>query len=147
MDNLPTLIDIGSATDERGRIIFANDFSFDRIKRFYLIDTDNTEVIRAWHGHMVEEKYALVLGGSAIIGTVPLTDAQNPSKDVEARQYILRADKPQILHIPAPYANGVRALEPGTKVMFFSTSTLEESKADDYRFPPDYFGGEVWRVN
>ncbi len=141
------MINIGSATDERGRIIFANEFSFDKIKRFYLIDSSNTEVIRAWHGHMVEEKYAFVIAGSAIIGTVPLTDSQNPDKTAETKQFILSADNPQILHIPAPYANGVRVLEPNTKVMFFSTSTLEESKNDDFRFPPEYFDEQVWRVN
>jgi dTDP-4-dehydrorhamnose 3,5-epimerase len=59
---------------------------------------------------------------------------------------LLSAAKPQVVYIPPGYANGIKAMEIETQVMFFSTSTLEESKGDDYRFPYDYWGKEIWEV-
>jgi dTDP-4-dehydrorhamnose 3,5-epimerase len=61
-------------------------------------------------------------------------------------RYVLSDRQPRILHIPAGFANGFRPLEPGTKVLFFSTSVLEEAVKDDYRFPYDYWGEDVWKV-
>jgi len=37
-------------------------------------------------------------------------------------------------------------LEEDTIVMFFSTSTLEESKKDDIRLKWDIFGRDIWEV-
>jgi dTDP-4-dehydrorhamnose 3,5-epimerase len=53
--------------------------------------------------------------------------------------------KPSVLWIPPGHANGFKSLAPGTKVMFFSTSTLEESRGDDVRWDPHEFG-DVWTV-
>ena len=75
-----------------------------------------------------------------------MDDTKNPSKDNEVFRYVLSPRKSSILHIPAGYANGFKALEPNTKVIFFSTSTLDESKGDDYRFPADYWGKNVWEI-
>ena len=60
-------------------------------------------------------------------------------------RYVLSALKPSVLHIPAGYANGFKSLTADTKLMFFSTSILEESQGDDVRWPADYFG-DVWTV-
>ncbi len=88
----------------------------------------------------------LILAGSAIAAAVHMDDTIHPNKDNEVHRFILSSRKPCLLEIPAGYANGFKALEPGTKVMFFSTSTLEDSKGDDYRFPADYWGTEIWEV-
>ena len=53
---------------------------------------------------------------------------------------------PKILFIPPKHANGFRCLENDTRIIFFSTSSLEESEGDDYRFPFDYWGKEIWEV-
>jgi len=141
----PKIIAGGLAKDERGQLVFANDFKMSDIKRFYMVENSSLDVVRAWHGHAKEAKYVFVVSGSALVAAVFLDDLKQPNKKNEIHKYIFSADKPQILYVPPGYANGFRSLEPGTKVIFFSTTTLEESKNDDFRFPVDYFGMEIWK--
>ncbi len=142
----PEIIEGGLSVDDRGQIIFANDFNFNNIKRFYLVENFSTDTVRAFHGHQKEEKYVLVISGSVIVALVEMDDIKNPNKNNKVSKFILSARKPVILHIPAGYANGFKSLEPETKIMFLSTATLEESKNDDYRFPVDYWGEGVWKI-
>ena len=142
--NEPKCIDGGIAKDERGQLVFANGFEMSDVRRFYMVENSSLDVIRAWHGHAKEAKYVFVVSGSALVAAVFLDDLQKPNKENKIYKQVLSADKPAIFHVPGGYANGFRALEPGTKVIFFSTSTLEESKNDDFRFPIDYWGTEVW---
>lgn len=149
MENLnkkPYLIEGGLAVDDRGQLTFVNDFDFPNVKRFYMVENFSQNVIRAFHGHLKEEKYVLVVSGSAIIAVVEIDDTLKPKKSNKVHRFILSAKKPCILYIPVGYANGFRVLEENTKIIFFSTSSLEESKKDDYRFPYDYWGKEIWQV-
>ena len=95
---------------------------------------------------MEEAKYVYVSKGSAIVAAVKLDDVDNPSKDLPINRYILSDLKPQVLFIPPGHANGFRPLQRDTRIIFFSTSTLQESKGDDYRYPADYWGKDVWEV-
>ena len=142
----PNLIPGGMAVDDRGQLTFANAFSFERVRRFYMVENFSTEVIRAFHGHFREEKYVFVVSGSAIVAAVHLDDPQKPNPHVKPSRFVLSARQPRVLHIPAGYANGFRPLEPDTKIIFFSTAALEESAKDDYRFPHDYWGADLWNV-
>ena len=143
--NMPSIINGKLRSDERGVVKFINDFNFEGIKRFYLIENANTKIIRAFHGHMKEAKYVYVVSGSILLCTVFLDDSKNPSRENKIEKFILKADLTQMLYIPPSYANGFRVLEENVKVIFFSTSTLEESLKDDFRFPPDYWGSKVWK--
>ena len=145
-NNIPIIIEGGIAKDERGQLTFVNGFDMNEVKRFYMVENSSLDVIRAWHGHEKEAKYVFVVSGSALVAAVFLDDLKEPNKENKIHKYILTAEKPQILYIPGRHANGFKVLEPGTKVKFFSTSTLEESKNDDYRFPIDYWGNEIWEV-
>jgi len=140
------LIPGGIAVDDRGALTFANDFNFYGVKRFYQVQNFSTSTIRAFHGHLHEAKYIYVAKGSAIVAAVELDDIESPSKNQKVNRFILSDKSPQILFIPPKYANGFRPLEEDTRILFFSTSSLEESKGDDYRFPVDYWGKEVWEV-
>ena len=140
----PTLLEGGVAVDKRGQVSFVNGFGFKNVLRFYMVENSPDEPIRAFHGHMKEGKYAFVPSGAAFVLAVQLSDAQEPRKDVVPERFVLTAAKPAVLFIPGGYANGFRALEPNTKVIFFATASVEESKADDYRFPYDYWGADVW---
>src|SRR3970282_1816126 len=138
MDNSskePSIIPSGLAVDDRGQVTFTNDFSFERIRRFYMVENFSTDVVRAFHGHLKGEKFLFVAAGSAIVAAVPLDDPVQPSKNAKTYRFVLSDRQPRILHIPARYANGFRPLEPRTKILFFTTATLDDSKADDYRFP------------
>ena len=142
--NKPSKIQGDLSKDERGVVKFINNFKFEGIKRFYIVENINTEIIRAFHGHMKEAKYVFVVSGSILLCTVFLDDKKNPSKENKVEKFVLKSNSPEILYIPPSFANGFRTLEEDTKVIFFSTTTLEESLADDYRFPSNYWGDRVW---
>lgn len=119
--------------DDRGTLRFVNDFKFDKIKRFYQVENHERGFIRAWHGHKKEGKYVYVARGSAWIGVVDMNN------EMQAERYVLSDKSPKILFIPPGKYNGFQTLEEGTVLMFFSTSTLEESKDDDIRQPYEKF--------
>ena len=134
------------AVDDRGTLSFVNNFEFMGVKRFYKIENFSRDVIRAFHGHLKEGKYVYVASGSIILVAAPMTDSVNPSKDVKLSRFVLSARKPTVVFIPPGYVNGFRILEDDSQVLFFSTSTLDESRGDDYRFPADYWGQQLWVV-
>lgn len=131
------LISGDSYIDERGTLRFINDFDLKNIKRFYQVENHRVGFIRAWHGHKHEEKYMYVASGSAYVGVVDLSTG-------EIQKFILSAEKPRILWIPANTAHGYMNLEPDTKIIFFSSAMLEESKKDDLRFPFDKWN--IWDI-
>ena len=133
------------AVDDRGTVSFVNDFDFAGVKRFYMVENHCAGFVRAWHAHRRESKYVTVVQGAAIVAAVKIEDWDNPPTDGKVHRYILAALKPSVLYIPAGYANGFKSLTADTKLIFFSTSTLEESQGDDVRWPADYFG-DVWTV-
>jgi dTDP-4-dehydrorhamnose 3,5-epimerase len=57
---------------------------------------------------------------------------------------VLSANKPSVLYIPPGYANGFMSLTPDARLMFFSTSTLAESKGDDHRYDPRHW--DIWNI-
>lgn len=142
----PGILYGGIAVDDRGTLSFVNDFAFAGIKRFYQVGNFSTDVIRAFHGHKKETKFVLVVKGSAIVAAVEFDDDAHPSKEKKIHRFVLSDKKPGILRIPAGYANGFKPLEEDTRIIFFSSSTLEESKGDDFRFPFDYWGKDIWET-
>ena len=142
----PTIIEGGLAIDDRGTLSFANGFSLGGIRRFYQISNFSTHTIRAFHGHMKEDKYFYVASGTVLAAAVEIDNTKKPSKNKKVERFVLSAKKPCLLHIPAGYANGFKALEEHTILIVFSTSSLEESKGDDYRFPHNYWGDDVWNI-
>jgi len=135
----PTLLQGAVGIDDRGEVGFINDFTFPGIKRFYTVRNHRQGFIRAWHAHRREAKYVTVVQGSAIIGATKINDWEKPDKDLVVHRYVLSSKKPAILHIPSGYANGFMSLESNTILTFFSTSTLEESLGDDFRYDSRYW--------
>jgi len=125
----------GLFADDRGFLRFVNDFDFSDVKRFYQVENHSKNFVRAWHGHKKEGKYVYVARGSALVGAVNM-DSE------EVYKTTLTSQSPSMLFIPPGFANGFKTLEENTILMFFSTSTLEESKGDDIRF--DYDKWNIW---
>lgn len=134
----------GISVDDRGQLIYANDFQLDGYKRFYAVSNHRAEFVRAWHGHRYESKAVFVMSGSAVVAAVKVDHWESPSRDLPVTRQILSSKRPGVLLIPAGYANGFMTLEAGTVVCFFSSSTLEASMGDDIRFPADYWN--AWQV-
>lgn len=130
---------IGSVSvDDRGLLRYVNDFDFKDVKRFYQVENHRQGFIRAWHGHKHEGKYVYVSSGTALIGIVDMNTE-------ELTTVVLSAKQPKVLYIPPNNYNGFKNLEDNTSVIFFSTSTLEESKGDDIRMPHDKW--DIWAEN
>lgn len=144
--SIPSLITGDNFIDERGLLSFFPEFDFLNVKRCYIVENFSKSLIRGFHGHKIEEKYALVSSGSALFKVVKMDSFPNPSKKNSLYGFTLSYRKPEILHIPAGFAHGFRALEQCTKIIFFSTATLSQSKQDDFRIPYDYYGKEIWVV-
>lgn len=140
----PQLFEGGLAVDDRGEVGFVNDFNFDSVKRFYWVTNHKSGFIRAWHAHKREAKYVTVVQGAALVGAVEIDDWDNPSKDSKVWRYVLSANKPSVVFIPAGYANGFMSLTAETKVIFFSTSSLEETNGDDIRYDAYYWN--PWQI-
>ncbi|MGN6602877.1 MAG: WxcM-like domain-containing protein [Ginsengibacter sp.] len=131
---MPQIIQGGTHTDERGKLVFFNEFDMARVKRFYVIEPAGASTVRAWQGHKKEEKWFYVISGSFKVVLVQPDDWESPSVELATEEFELAASKPQVLHVPGGYANGFRSLEAGSKIMVFSPFTVEESAGDDYRF-------------
>lgn len=140
----PRLIEGGLAVDDRGTLSFVNDFDFAGVKRFYTVTNHRQGFVRAWHAHRHEAKYVLAVRGACVVGVVKIDDWDSPARDSQVQRYVLSAEKPSILYIPAGYANGFMSLTESAALTFFSTSTLEESRGDDIRYDARYW--DIWGV-
>ena len=138
------LIKANIAVDNRGELIFSNEFNMKKIKRFYHISNFSTPFVRAWHGHKIENKYIMITKGSALVAAVQVDDWKKPSKSLNITTFLLNDKKPKLLFIPGGYAHGYKTLLPDTRLLIFSTATLKESLKDDYRYEAYYWN--PWKI-
>lgn len=134
LPTVPTLFEGGLGVDDRGSVAFINGFDFEGVRRCYLVANHAAGFVRAWHGHRREAKYVTCVQGAAVVAAVEIDNWDAPSPALTPVRHVLSASRPSVLFIPAGYANGFMSLTGDAKVMFFSTSTVEESRADDVRF-------------
>jgi len=104
------------------------------MQRFYLIKHDDVSVVRAWQAHRFEEKYFFAVAGKFLIAWVEIDNFDHPNMHLKASFHILTHNQSEILHLPAGYANGMMALEPGSELLVFSPFSLQSSGEDNYRF-------------
>ena len=140
----PLLLEGGLAVDDRGSVAFVNAFDFEGVKRFYVVANHRQGFVRAWHAHRREAKYVTVITGAAVVAAVRIDDWENPSREAPVQRFVLTAEKPSVLFIPPGYANGFMSLTQDARLVFFSTSSVEESRGDDIRFDARHW--DVWTV-
>ncbi len=138
------LIDADISIDDRGELIYCNNFDMKKIKRFYHISNFSTPFVRAWHGHKIENKYIMITKGSALVAAVQVDDWKKPSKSLNITTFLMNDKKPKLLFIPGGYAHGYKTLLPDTRLVIFSTATLKESLKDDYRYEAYYWN--PWKI-
>jgi dTDP-4-dehydrorhamnose 3,5-epimerase len=144
MDSKPVMMAGGLAADDRGELAYVNDFRFEGVKRFYMVSNHSQGFVRAWHGHKREAKYVTAVSGAAVVGAVCIDDWEHPSRELEVQRFVLSAHRPSVLYIPPGYANGFMSLTADLRLMFFSTSSLEESQGDDFRYESRHW--DIWKV-
>jgi len=140
----PHLLEGGLSIDDRGSVAFVNSFDFEGVRRCYIVSNHASGFVRAWHAHRREAKYVMVLTGAAVVAAVRIDDWVLPARDAMVHRFVLSAEKPAVLVIPPGHANGFMSLTEGTRLAFFSTSTVDESREDDVRFDAHYW--DVWKV-
>jgi len=130
----PTLLKGGTFSDERGTLLFVNEFDLSPIKRMYSIIHTDKSIVRAWQGHQQESKWFKCIKGSFAVAWKMIDDFSNPSPLPHPEHVILKSTEPAILFIPPGYANGLKALENNSEIMVFSDYYLGESLDDKIRF-------------
>jgi dTDP-4-dehydrorhamnose 3,5-epimerase len=124
----------GQYMDERGTISFVNDFDMTVIKRFYILQHPDINIVRAWQGHKIENKWFYCVSGSFLLNVVNIDNWEHPSPDLAVISYHLKSDSPSVYCVTAGHVTGIKALEPNASLMVFSDLTINESKDDDIRF-------------
>jgi dTDP-4-dehydrorhamnose 3,5-epimerase len=152
--------------DDRGYVSFWNDFNLQEksIKRFYIVENHKSDYIRAWHGHKEEEKYIFCLQGACEIVSFYKEDwdiynNQNPipvyfssslcdiSYFSAYKKYFLSDKSVSYVHVDKNSIHGIKTLRPDTKLIIFSTMTIEESKADFYHMQYYSYQGQFFQDN
>ena len=134
----PAIIEGGCYNDARGKLLHNNAFDVTEIKRFYTIENINTDFVRAWQGHKIEQRWFMAIQGSFKIQLIAIDNWQNPAKNLSADQYKLNAEKMDVLHIPAGYVSSIQALNDDAKLLVMADYKIGELK-DEYRFDVNFF--------
>ncbi|NQX55202.1 WxcM-like domain-containing protein [Pedobacter panaciterrae] len=124
-------------TDQRGSLRFFNNFDLGPIKRFYVSEHPDVNIVKAWQGHKKEQKWFYVIAGSFKVILVQPDDWDNPSEDLEYEEFVLDVNKNEVLSVPGGHASGFKALLPNSKLMVFSDFSLDDSLNDDFRYGKD----------
>lgn len=129
----------GVAKDDRGQIRFVNDFDMSLVKRFYIIKNANTELVRGWRAHRIEQRWFYVLSGSFAIDLVKINNWDKPDPQLSVEHQVLQVTAARVMHVPAGYGTAFQALEAGSELLVFSDYEIAHASNDDYVFPVDYF--------
>jgi dTDP-4-dehydrorhamnose 3,5-epimerase len=129
----PNFIKGGEHIDERGAVVYNNAFNLSElnIKRCFSIQPAQ---FRAWHGHKKEQNWFMATSGAVMVMVVKPDNWENPSYDLEVEEFILKADKGEILHVPGGFVTGIKSITEDANLLVFSDFSLAESQKDDYRF-------------
>lgn len=138
---IPKIITGGSHSDTRGTLFYNNDFDASAVKRIYVIENQNTNIIRAWQGHKIEQRWFSVIKGSFKIQLIEIDNWVYPSKNLEKLIFVVNADKLDVLHIPRGYVSSIQSLEEESKLLVLADYLFGEIK-DEYRYEKDYFNSD-----
>ena len=142
---IPKIIKGNKVFDNRGSLRFSNNLSLKNVKRFYIVHNYDINFIRAWHGHLKEEKYITCIKGTFQVSAVKISKVRNPNKKTKINNFTLNQSDNDFLYIPKGYANGSMSLELNSELLIFSTLSLKESMRDDYRYDYNYW--DPWKIN
>lgn len=135
----PKLLKGNCHEDSRGTLFYNNDFEASAIKRIYVIENQSLEVVRAWQGHQIEQRWFSAIKGSFKIQLIAIDNWDRPSKKLERLEFVLDSKKLDVLHIPAGYVSSIQSREEDSKLLVMADYLLGELE-DEYRYASDYFG-------
>ena len=97
-----------------------------------------TEIVRAWQGHKIEQRWFSAINGSFKIGLIKIDNWENPAKNLKKLIYIINSDTLEVLHVPKGYVSSIQAMEVGSKLLVMADYLLGEIN-DEYRYDANYF--------
>lgn len=134
----PKLINGNCHSDQRGTLLYNNDFDISLIKRIYIIENESLQFIRGWQGHQIEQRWFSVVSGKFKIQLIKIDNWEKPSVNLEAFTYLIDSEKLNVLHVPKGYVSSIQSLELNSKLLVMADYLLGEIK-DEYRYDIDYF--------
>ncbi|MDP5200705.1 WxcM-like domain-containing protein [Flavobacterium sp. DG2-3] len=134
----PRLITGNYHSDQRGTLLYNNDFDASLIKRIYIIENESSEFIRGWQGHQIEQRWFSVVNGKFKIQLVKIDNWEEPSVNLENLTFFIDSEKLNVLHVPKGYVSSIQSLELNSKLLVMTDYFLGEIK-DEYRYDIDYF--------
>ena len=134
----PKILKGHSHEDARGTLFYNNDFDASVIKRIYVIENQNTDLVRAWRGHEIEQRWFSAMMGSFKIELIAIDNWDRPARNLERLEFVLDSQKLYILHIPAGYVSSIQSLSEGSKLLVMADYSMGALK-DDYRYEVNYF--------
>ncbi|MDQ0067549.1 WxcM-like domain-containing protein [Chryseobacterium lathyri] len=134
----PEIFEGGTYSDERGNLFFNNNFNASKVKRIYCIENIDTEFIRGWTGHKIEQRWFSAIQGSFVIRLIKIDNWRAPLKESNVLKFKIDSKKLSVLHVPKGYVTAIQAGEKGSRLLVMADYYLGEID-DDFRFPLDYF--------
>lgn len=134
----PKLINGNCHSDQRGTLLYNNDFDVSLIKRIYIIENESPEFIRGWQGHQIEQRWFSVVSGKFKIQLIKIDNWEKPSINLEVFTYLIDSEKLNVLHVPKGFVSSIQSLELNSKLLVMADYLLGEIK-DEYRYDIDYF--------
>ena len=129
----------GIADDHRGHIPVVNDYDMTQVKRFYMIKNKDTDLVRGWRAHRIEQRWFYVLSGSFLVDLIKIDNWENASSQLLVERRILSVADKQVLHVPVGYGTAFQATESESELLVFADYGIDHAKNDDYTWPEDYF--------
>lgn len=129
----------GIASDHRGAIRFVNEFDMTQVKRFYIIQNKDTELVRGWRAHRIEQRWFYVLSGSFVLDLVRVDDWENTSPTLPIERRVIKAEDKQVIYVPMGYGTAFQAMEEGSELLVFADYEIEHAPNDNYTWPIDFF--------
>jgi dTDP-4-dehydrorhamnose 3,5-epimerase-like enzyme len=124
--------------DARGIITYNNEFDATHIKRIYTIENTDTDFVRGWQGHAIEQRWFACIMGSYKISVIAVDSFDAPDRGLKPEEFVLTDEKLTYLHVPAGCITAIQALEQGSKLLVLADHLIGEVR-DEYRFDLDYF--------
>ena len=138
---LPKIITGDCHIDQRGTLIYNNNFDATCVKRVYFIENSNDSVVRGWQGHKIEKRWFSAVLGSFKIRLIKINNWELPGKELSPIEYEINSDKMEVLYVPKGYVTSIQSMEKNSKLLVMADYLIGETK-DEYRYPINYFEKE-----
>ncbi len=134
----PKLISGNHHKDQRGIVSFNNDFDLTQIKRMYIIENSNIDIVRAWQGHKIEQRWFTAVEGKFRIQLIQVDNWDHPNSNLPKIEFIIQSETLDTLHIPGGYISSIQSLKEKSKLIAMTDYHLGEID-DEYKYTTNYF--------